>query len=296
MKKIYCLLAGLCIGFSALAQDEGHIAKRERFERDNGVFLGLGPSFTLGKNIGDYSTGLNIEVGYTKRLNRVISIGPSFSFLKFKYDAEKTGINNIFVEPDLEPGNSFNYWPAVYVNFDGGDMSLYSLALTIKLNLLPVTDDSKISVYGFAKPFVTAVSRTKVSGDAYIFAIPDLDYSGDFDEYEVLTGAEYYRADEPWKWEAASPDWQDYGVTISNDLNKDSRITGGIFIGPGIELMPVKVVSIYAQAAFGYTFPVTFVSTKKYEGNNLDTLDEKYPIAKEGFPSVNLQFGVSFNF
>lgn len=295
MKKIYCLLAGLCIGFSALAQDEGHIAKRERFERDNGVFLGLGPSFTLGKNIGDYSTGLNIEVGYTKRLNRVISIGPSLSYLQFNYDPKKTGINNAFISEEAiyDYDTGYDYWPAAYIDFSGGDLSLVSLAVNIKVNLIPVMDNSKVSVYGFAKPFLTVANRKAVSGTAYVF--PVIDFDGDYapSEEEVLWGAEYAVSI---PWEAGNPEWEEYGLTISNDLKKDSKITGGIFIGPGIEILPTNNVSFFAQAAFGYTFPVSFVSTKKYEGNQLENLDEKFPITKEGFPSVNLQFGVSFNF
>ena len=75
------------------AQDEGTIVKRERIERSSNIFVSGGPSFTLGKNIGDYSTGFSIDAGYQKRLNRVLSIGPSFSYLSFKYDPEVTNIN-----------------------------------------------------------------------------------------------------------------------------------------------------------------------------------------------------------
>ena len=72
----------VCSSFAS-AQDEGTIVKRERIERSSNIFLGFGPSFTLGKNIGDYSVGFNIEGGYVKRLNRVFSIGPSISYVKF---------------------------------------------------------------------------------------------------------------------------------------------------------------------------------------------------------------------
>jgi hypothetical protein len=296
MKKIYGLLMFLAAAsMSAQAQDEGNIVKRERISLDNGVFFGIGPSFTLGKNIGDYSTGINVEVGYTKRLNRVLSIGPSLSYLKFNYDAEKTGVNNFFYLNETIAGDEYDFWPALYVNFDGGDMTLVSLAATIKLNLIPVMDESKISIYAFAKPFVTSVTRTAVKGEGYVFGIPDMNFDGVFDEDEITYGALFYSTD-PIAWEAGPQQFGDETVVLSDDLKKDSRITGGIFIGPGIEINPAKKVSVYAQAAFGYTFPVSFISTKKYKGNDLNNIDEKYPVTEEGFPSVNLQFGVSFNF
>lgn len=87
MKKLYCLF-GVLIFFSASvsAQDEGTIVKRERINRHNNVFISVGPSFTFGKNIGDYNTGYNFEAGYLKRVNRLLSVGPSISYLNFEYD------------------------------------------------------------------------------------------------------------------------------------------------------------------------------------------------------------------
>src|SRR5690606_9661641 len=257
------------------------------------IFLGIGPSFTLGKNIGDYSTGLNVELGYMSRLNRVISVGGSISYMSFKYDPEKTGVNNSFISDETISDGYYDNWLAMYVDFKGGDMNLVSLAANLKFNLVPVMDNSTISVYAFAKPFLTMASRTAVKGTAYLFWVPDYDFNGVYSEDEIIDGA-YSAVQVP--WEAGDPTWEAEGITISDKLNKDSRITGGIFVGPGIEIFPAKNVSFYAQAAFGYTFPVSFVSTKKYEGNSLDSMDEEFPVIEQGFPSVNLQFGISFNF
>lgn len=294
MKKTICLL----VAFSAFvisisAQDEGNITKRDRINLDKGIFLGIGPSFTLGKNIGDYSTGLNVELGYMSRLNRVISVGGSISYMSFKYDPEKTGVNNSFISDETISDGYYDNWLAMYVDFKGGDMNLVSLAANLKFNLVPVMDNSTISVYAFAKPFLTMASRTAVKGTAYLFWVPDYDFNGVYSEDEIIDGA-YSAVQVP--WEAGDPTWEAEGITISDKLNKDSRITGGIFVGPGIEIFPAKNVSFYAQAAFGYTFPVSFVSTKKYEGNSLDSMDEEFPVIEQGFPSVNLQFGISFNF
>ena len=293
MKKIYLLIFFSVLLTIAKAQDEGTIVKKERLERNKGIFIGGGPSFTLGKNIGDYSKGINVEAGFVKRLNRVISIGPSVSYINFKYDPKKTGINNVFFGEQEYDQNDDIYTPGLYVDFKGGDLTLMSVAFNVKVNFIPVTDNSKVSVYGFVKPFITMAKRKEVKGEATIFALYDSNYDGTYQDSEIEDAVANAVV---LPWEAGDPTWQEYGVTISDDLKEDSKITGGVFIGPGIEFLPAQNVSFYAQAAFGYTFPVSFVSTKKYEGGDINTIDEKYPVTKEGFPSINVQVGLTFNF
>jgi hypothetical protein len=287
-----CLLFSVCVLF---AQDEGVISKRERIDRSKGVFLGLGPSFTLGKNIGDYSVGFNIEAGFLQRMNRVFSIGPSLSYLSFKYDPEETGFNNIFIGGPYDDGQGSTYHQGLYFDLSGGKLSLISLALNLKLNLIPVKDDSKISVYAFAKPFLAMVSREAVTGTGIL-----LENYGD-----VESSIDWQNEVDRFQWEAGSTEvLQTYGIEVSDKLEKDSRVSGGIFIGPGIEFMPAGKISAFFQASVGYTFPVSYISTKVYEnsenyGNDLDVFLENiedYPMTEKGFPSVNLQVGVSFNF
>jgi hypothetical protein len=293
MKKLYLLVLFSAFITIANAQDEGTIIKKARLERSKGIFIGGGPSFTLGKNIGDYSKGLNFEAGYLTRLNRVISIGPSVSYINFKYDQEKTGLNNVFFSEEMYDPYTYNYRYGLYVDFKGGDLTLLSAAFNLKINFIPVTDNSKVSIYGFVKPFVTMAKRKEVKGTATVFAVYDSDESGTYDEEEIEVAL---ASSVEIPWEAGDPSWQELGVTISDDLKEDSKITGGVFLGPGIEFMPAQNVSFYLQGAFGYTFPVSFVSTKKYEGNDLNKIDEKYPVTKEGFPSINVQVGLTFNF
>lgn len=304
MKKIVYLLSFSLICFSVSAQDEGLMQKRERIQRSNSVIVDFGPSFTLGKNIGDYSTGFNVEIGYVKRLNRVLSIGPSISYSTFKYDPDVTNDvgGNAYVgygdpngwlskysgAPNLP--NEFLY--GVLLELDGGDLSMVSFAANIKLNFVPIKDDTKFSVYAFVKPFVSSVSRSEVKGHSirYVYeAYEDLGQSNyDFDDFLF-----YNLSDNTWYPDGAESDWgpDEYPV-----LKSDSEITGGVYLGPGIEFMPNKAVSIFAQASFGYTFPVTFVGTKAYESTIESLNDEEFPLTKKGFPSLNLQFGVSFNF
>ncbi|MBA4057557.1 MAG: hypothetical protein C0490_22780 [Marivirga sp.] len=283
--------------FVVSAQDEGAIVKRERIGKDKGIFIAIGPSATLGKNIGDYSVGFNIEGGFVKRLNRVFSIGPSLSYVKFKYDPEVTqvGFKNAFVGGPYQDSDGFTFYEGLVFQLEGGDISLLSLALNLKLNLIPVKDNSKISVYGFAKPFVSYSTRTEVTGKTF--------YRTNYGDFQ--DPADWYTEDE-FAWIAGSPYVKStYDIDVSQDLKEESKVTGGIFIGPGIEFAPAKKISGFFQVAIGYTFPITYVSTEAYNNaanqNNLDVFVqsgniEKYPMQEKGFPSVSLQLGASYNF
>ena len=291
-------LAGLIIFVSQAlsAQDEGTIVKRERIERDKGIYLLLGPSFTLGKNIGDYSVGFNLEAGFTKRLNRILSVGPSLSFVQFDYDPTVTeaGNKNTFIGGPFTD-NTGTYYEGLYIDFTGGDISLTSLAVNLKLNAVPIKDNTKFSFYVFAKPFVAYSSRSEVEGKAsYLVNYDDIENSGDwiiYDEFDWTAGNTYVK--------------NTYNIDVSQDMKEESKVTGGIYIGPGIELFPTRKFSAFIQVALGYTFPITYVSTEYYnkEGNknNLQTMItsgdiEKYPMLKKGFPSIGVQFGASYNF
>ncbi len=306
MKKCTYLATALLICFfMAGAQDEGAIVKRERIEKDNGIFLGLGPSFTLGKNIGDYSVGFNIEAGFQKRLNRVFSIGPSISYLNFSYDPEVTNVDRGAYIGVGDPSNwrdkygfqSLAYDYGYVISLEGGDLSLFSLALNLKLNFIPIKDNTVFSFYGFAKPFISIVSRKEVTGtdQRWTYEIrEDLNGTASTSD-DVLF---FNLGDDTWYRDFGYSDdgIGEWGPDQYEALNSDTEITGGIFVGPGIEIMPSKSFSFFLQAAFGYTFPVTYVGTQSYDTTIESYLDEEFPMTKKGFPSVNIQFGVSFNF
>jgi hypothetical protein len=303
MPKFTCLAFFLmACSIVVCAQDEGAIVKRERIDKSNNIFLGFGPSFTLGKNIGDYSVGYNVEGGFLKRVNRVFSIGGSVSYIAFAYDPEKTKAETA---ADLYVGTSgdLNDWHENYdqfglppnyqwdygylLNLEGGDISLLSLALDLKLNFIPITDRSRFSFYGFAKPFIAMSKRTAVTGtgeryvyEAYEDKVNEILY---YDENDNIWHADGYID----KWGPSAT----YPV-----LEEETKITGGILLGPGIEFMPAGKVTIFAQAAFGYTFPVSYVSTESYPKTATSYVDDEFPIVEKGFSSVNIQFGASFNF
>ena len=303
-KSTYLAVFLMACSLLLQAQDEGTIVKRERIDRSKNIFLGFGPSFTLGDNIGDYSIGYNVEAGFLKRVNRVLSIGPSISYVAFAYDPEKTkaeytddlykghtaDINDWHEHYDplgLPPNYSWDYgWQ---LNLEGGDISLLSLALNLKFNLIPITDNTKFSIYGFAKPFVSYATRKAVSGTGqrYVFQAYE-DYANETLHYNTDDGE--------WHFDDGIEGFQEWGPEGYPALKEENKVTGGIFVGPGVEFIPAKKVSIYAQAAFGYTFPVSYVSTESYPKTATSYADPEFPIVEKGFPSVNIQIGVSFNF
>jgi hypothetical protein len=278
MKHVYGLLIAIVLILPTVVsgQDEGAVSKKSRIGRSSNIFLGVGPSFTFGKNIGDYSTGFNIEAGYSKRINRLLSIGPSISFLKFNYDPDETtaedgGAFIQYIEDQEDP----YYWEGYVIELEGGDLSLISLAVNLKINVIPVKDNSIISAYVFVKPFVTMAKRTEVYGSSTYLKTMDPD---GLEDWEVF--------DDDITW---GPD--DYDA-----LKSESKITGGAFLGFGVEFLPAKKFSFFVQPGLGYTFPITYVSTKSYDYTFDSYFDENFPMSSDGFTSFNVQVGVSFNF
>lgn len=307
MRKIVCVFSALMICvLVASAQDEGTIVKKARIDKDKSLFVDFGPSFTLGKNIGDYSTGFNVELGFTKRMNRLLSIGPSFSFVSFKYDPEitsdkgksayvATGDPNLWGDKyDYDQGDGTeNYYYGYVLTLKGGDIKMISLACNIKLNLWPVKDKSIVSPYLFAKPFVSYVSRTEVSGSdvRYTYEIYE-DDGGTIDDWsdDYLY---YDQQDGQWYEDGYTGTW---GAETFPELKESNSFTGGVFLGPGVEFFPAKRFSFFVQGAFGYTFPISFISTESYKNTVDDYLRKEFPMVKKGFPSINVQVGASFNF
>jgi hypothetical protein len=300
MKKTLTLLMGICLWVSANGQDEGTIIKKERIERNLGISLGAGPSLTFGKNIGDYSSGFSLELGFVKRLNRVLSIGPSISYISFKYDPDVTSVNGGAYVGEGDPNdwgtkyglNNLEYDYGYILTLKGGDISMISAALNLKLNFIPVRDNSKISVYGFVKPFIAMSSRKEVSGSdvRYTYEIYEDDNNTSTTNDDILN---YNLGDRDWYEDGFESEW---GAESYPALAEETSITGGLYVGPGIEFMPARAVSIFVQASFGYTFPISFISTKAYEPTVDDYVEEEFPMVKKGFPSLNLQAGLTFNF
>jgi len=280
MKKTILFLTIFSVASYAFGQDEGNVVVKERFERDKSIFLSLGPAFTLGKNLGDYSTGFNVELGYLKRINRVLSVGPSVSYLSFAYDASKTQ-KNYYDQPDDV---------AIELSFSGGNVSLLSLGANIKLNFVPVSDNTVFSVYGIATPFVAMATKSEMTGTAFL--------------YQDNGSGVYNKPKQPIS-----------SVAFSKDnvpgFKKDTNITGGVTIGLGFEVHPAQKVSFFGQVGFSYTLPVNYIATSSFVTNSLQYQDangkiyydeatsldqETFPIVKKGFSAANLKIGIAYNF
>ncbi len=262
MTKIVLTLFFSTVFLVTLAQDEGAVVKKERIQLDKGIFLGGGVSIAAGSNLGDYSSGINFEGGYMVRLNRVVSVGGSVSYLRFNYDASvlKNGVTSPDWYYDTQTASSNDGY---YLTLTGGDVSIISLAANFKFNFVPVKDNSVVSVYGFAKPFIGSASLSGVSGLA---------------EYHDTNG---------------NPDPT---LNRTGSFASKSSITGGIYLGPGVEINPAKSISFFAQASFGYTFPIDIVSTRSYGNDyNTDLANPDFPTKSLGFTSINFAAGISFN-
>jgi hypothetical protein len=260
----------VCLGvFSLCAQDEGTVIKKKRIQLDKSIFVGGGISIVGGSNFGDYSRGINFEAGYTKRLNRIFSIGGSLSYLSFKYDP------SILQKPPAQYQDPVNFYYGydiasneigALLDLSGGDLSMISLAFNLKFNFVPVKDNSLVSVYAFAKPFITSAALSGISG----------------------LSQNYIR-------DMVSGDW---GSPVSSTVytyKEDPKISGGILLGPGLELFPAKKISFFVQASFGYTFPIEIVSTRSYNSDIENLTSPKFPYGSLGFTSINFAGGISFN-
>lgn len=283
MKKLFCLFGFIaCINSVTLAQDEGTVEVKDRFERDKTVYFSFGPAFTLGKNLGDYSVGLNFESGFLKRSNRLLSWGPSFSYLGFAYDETKTYPYYYYPQEDH----------AYELTMTGGNVNIISLGLNLKLSLIPVSDNTIFSVYGIVNPFVSFVNRTEVVQKASMYE--DEDSNGNFDGiYKTFIGNVVYLP-------------KDYPALAS-----ENKFSGGAHLGFGLEFMPAKKISAFLQATFSYTLPITYLSTESflkdddryvdeantvyYDANETLFLDE-FPVVKEGFSALSIKVGMAFNF
>jgi hypothetical protein len=291
-KYIFVFGALMFCALSASAQDEGSVVIKKRFERSRAAYFSVGPSVAIGKNLGDYSTGFNFEAGFLMRANKLISWGPSLSHLSFKYDDTKTYRYYYDVDNDF----------TLDLSQKGGNISLTSLGLNVKLNFIPVSDNSIFSFYGIVNPFVSYVSRKALKEEVDLYT-----YDDGNGLYDVPAGHVTYDA-------KPGPSQTDPGYPV---LAADNKFSGGAHLGLGAELFPAKKLSYFFQITYSYTLPVSYVATEsflkdiseedKYTNSN-DPDDRIYydaaktiykndfPIIKKGFSAISIKAGLTFNF
>lgn len=263
----------------AFSQDEGLVVKKGEIAKPKSIFFSLGPSFRSINNTSDYSGGFGLELGFLKRLNRNLSVGPSISYTKFHYDES---ISDSFSNTDAE-GNNIFYEPGGYeihvTHLSGGNLSLLTAGYNIRFNFIPISELKKFSVYGFAKPFLLLASREAVTGTYDIYYADTLP-PGDPSGWSIST------ENNP----ANSPDWA-----------ADSEFTIGLNLGAGAEYRLPSGLEFFFQIAMGSTLPITSVRTDEFSDKLIDSgsgleVDPAYPLVKKGFASIAFSLGLAYNF
>ena len=284
MKKI--LPAFLILYFVMIqvrAQEVADVSIKSRFKKDQGFYGGINFAGVLSKTLGDYGGGLGFEVGYMRRLNKLLSVGAAISTLNFKYDATKTYPYFYDVPADR----------AIELSLNGGNVNLVSLGVNGKINFIPVSDASKFSAYGIVSPFISVYSRGALSGEG--------DYYRNNGEgiYNIPDGAETLNG------------------STHPGLKKASGVTGGANLGFGVEWLPARTISYFLQVTAGFTGAVNYVSSESYlhtddqyhdassppliyygdsPAEKKSYFNDQFPTVKKSFTTATLRFGVAFNF
>jgi len=265
------------------AQEEGTLTKKERIVNGNSIYLLVGPSFRF-NNKSDYSGGLNLEVGFLKRLNRITSIGASIGYTKFNFDQS---LSDSFKNADAIGNNAFieDGGYEVYVDtLKGGNLNFLSVGLDFKLEFIPFSEARKLSAYGIVKPFLLVSGRSEVSALTRI----------------------YYSDTNPMILPYNNVNWSGDGELLGNFNSQSSgrghwasttEISGGVGLGVGIDYSLKSNIKIYMQSALKFTLPITHIKTNAFPASRERGYNNKdYPFVKEGFSTINLAVGVSYYF
>lgn len=267
-------------------QEEAVIAVQARLEKSNSFHFNLGLASSLGQN--NYQGGTLVGLGYQKRINRVLSAGASLNYATYRsdYNDFMTGTYKDpkwAVPPDefIVPKN-FYYTASqaqyLLVNISGGDITQFSIGAIVKFNFVPIKSNTIASFYALAAPSLVISNLEKVESNINFFDHPTID------DYLQANNASFVLAE------------------------SQSKTTGGLNIGAGVEFFPTNLFSFYIQAGIGYTFPVPFVDTSLYEKHTLDVesynefdkvppLPKNFPLSDDkGFTTLNFQLGLTYNF
>lgn len=267
-------------------QEEAVIAVQARLEKSNSFHFNLGLASSLGQN--NYQGGTLVGLGYQKRINRVLSAGASVSYATYRSDYNDF-MTGTYKDPNwsLDPQGftvpkNFYYTPnqAQYllVNISGGNMTQFSVGAVLKINFVPIKSNTIASFYALAVPSLVISNLEKVESNINFFDHPD------DNTYSQANNASFVLSE------------------------SQSKTTGGLNIGAGVEFFPTNLFSFYIQTGIGYTFPVPFVDTSLYEKHTLPVesynefdkvppLPKNFPLSDDkGFTTLNFQLGLTYNF
>lgn len=269
-KRLPILAIFLTVSIQVLCQDEGTISKKAAFAKGRSIHLIGGPSFKLGK--GDYSTGLNLEAGYLRRINKIISVGPSISFSKFKYDKS---ISDSFGNEGAEGNNIYiDFYEVKIVYLQGGDLSFFTLGFDIMVNMIPGQETKGISVYGIVKPFLLFSNRSAVRARVEQWFMNDLE-----DDKSLW----YYGGGPD---ESLSP----------SSWNTGTELNGGLNVGIGAKYVLPSGFTLFLQSTVGVVMRTTFINTTEYPSSYSGYNDTDNPFVKGVFTILNVSTGIAYSF
>ena len=281
LKTYFLILVGfVLISFTGLSQDEGVISKKGEVSKAKSVFIGMGPSYRFGNNNSDYKGGFVLEGGFLKRINRILAVGPSFSYTKFDYDRS---ISDSYSDRQAE-GNNIFYETGGYeirvVNMKGGDLKFISAGFNVKVNFIPISESKKFTFYANVKPFILLSKKAEITATYKIYysnTIP----AGDPSTWYVSTDTT----------PLTSPYW-----------SEDNKLSGGLNVGVGAGYILPSGLEFFLNGSTGLTLPVSHIRTSEFPNtlDNSGTVDQqvnpKYPLVKKGFTTFIISLGVAFNF
>lgn len=141
---------------SASAQEEGRAEIQQRFERMHFSSFSIG---LVRSSTGDYTDGWQADVGYGKRVNKLITLGANVTYLTlgnsyngYDYYVTESDEPSAFPPGSTTDGNPYD--ESIEVAISGGEFSAFSLSGFVRMNFTPYSDNSKIVVFGFIKPSV----------------------------------------------------------------------------------------------------------------------------------------------
>ena len=241
---ILLLLATLVT--TGFGQEEAIIAVQARLERSNSFHFNLGAATSLGQN--NYQGGTFVGLGYQKRVNRILSVGGLLNYATYRSDYNDF-MTGRYRDPNWgedvdEVGGfqvpiNFYYTPSqaqyLLVNLSGGDIRQLALGLVAKINFVPIKSNTIASVYALAAPSLVMSNLEEVQSNINFFDHPTVD------DYHQVNNESFVLAE------------------------SQSKTTGGINIGVGVEFFPTNLFSFYIQTGVGYTFRSRLLTPRSTE-------------------------------
>ncbi|MFN3840338.1 MAG: hypothetical protein ACK4RF_06490 [Cyclobacteriaceae bacterium] len=260
---LFFLAATLVLPFTATGQDAGQAEIKQRFERMH--FSSFSVGFLKGST-GDYANGWQADVGYGKRLNKLITIGANLTYqtLGNTYNGYDYYVSESDEPSAFPPGSTTDgdpYDESIEVAISGGTFSSFSVSGFVRMNFIPYSDNSRFVVFGFIKPS---------AGISFLSAMTK----------EVRLVVDY-----------------EYVSTTYVDRQSSSSFVAGVSLGPGLEFIPTKNLSISAHFGFNSQFGDKIVLDKRAFRPSTATVNNgDFPVTSGALISLSFTLGLQYNF